>query len=233
MLIDKVSSDEDIGMRRPSDLVGEGVKTPTVEVGSKETIELSNVKISIDVDTSTGDSEVIILLVKIGKNIELVSSTKELSLNVLIERDNSDVGRGIRTLVVLTGVETTVVKTSLMPDVNVKSICEEVKGNGSKMSEDATVNWKELSINDEDEGSTVGEESTSIVDAMLKETRGVVADGVMIIITAVVSPIGSSVSTRLLAAGREELLVCFSVDEDTIIEEIGGRFEVDINMDLG
>ena len=124
MLTDSVSSEEDMGMSRPSDLLGVGV-TKGVEVSASSgalntelDVNVSNSIMLLEVSISsvtgnddvmgTGVSGAVTKLVKIGKT-KLVSSRRELGVNVLIERDSSEVGKGISKFVVLTGVEAMVV----------------------------------------------------------------------------------------------------------------------------
>lgn len=156
-------------------------------------------------DAGIGDSEAIIsMLVKIGKKIELVAGGKELGVNMLIEGDNSDVGKGIRIFVVLTGVGAIVVRKSKL---ELKSIIGVVDGSGPKISEVAREMRivsvgkmsKELLFGIDGEGwaAEVGSDddaSTSIVEGMLKDGLDAVREGVMTITTAVVSPGGLSTS---------------------------------------
>ena len=188
MLIDSESSDVDIGLRRSSEL--------TVAVGDT----------GIDVLVELGANED----VKIGIKIELVSGGKELSVNTLMDRDNSEVGRGIRTFVVVTGVVgTTVVKISPISEVTVKSIAGDVvKGRDLRISEEPMENKNvsvgTTSIELSSDGETIIDDvSTSIVDAMLKDGLDVEGVGVITIITTVVSSIGIR-STTLLLILRDE-----------------------------
>ena len=182
MLIDSDSSDVDIGLRRPSEL--------TVAVGDT----------GIDAIVELGKNED----VKIGMKIELESSGKELSVKTLMDSDNSEVGRGIRTFVVLTGVVgTTVVKISPISEVTVKSIAGDVvRGRGLRISEDPMEN-KNVSVGTtsmelSSDGEAIDEVSTSIVDAILKDGLEVEGVGVITIIAAVVSSIGIRLTTLLL-----------------------------------
>ena len=187
MLIDSESSDVDIGLRRPSEL----------------TVAIGDTGIDAIVELSTNED------VKIGMKIELESSGKELSINTLIDRDNSEVGSGIRTFVILTEVVgTTVVKISPISEVTVKSITgDEVKGRGLRISEDPMENKNVsvgmTSIELSSDGEAMDDVSTSIVDAILKDGLEVEGVGVIIIITAVVSSTGIR-STTLLLILRDE-----------------------------
>ena len=187
MLIDSESSDVDIGLRRPSEL----------------TVAIGDTGIDAIVELSTNED------VKIGMKIELESSGKELSVNTLIDRDNSEVGSGIRTFVILIEVVgTTVVKISPISEVTVKSITgDEVKGRGLRISEDPMENKNVsvgmTSIELSSDGEAMDDVSTSIVDAILKDGLEVEGVGVIIIITAVVSSTGIR-STTLLLILRDE-----------------------------
>ena len=188
MLIDSDSSDVDIGLRRPSEL--------TVAVGDT----------GIDAIVELGTNED----VKIGIKIELESGGKELSVKTLMDRDNSEVGRGIRTFVILTGVVgTTVVKISPISEVTVKSIAGDVvRGRGLRMSEDPMEN-KNVSVGTtsmelSSDGEAMDEISTSIVDAILKDGLEVEGVGVITIIAAVVSSIGIRLTILVLIL-RDEL----------------------------
>ena len=188
MLIDSDSSDVDIGLRRPSEL--------TVAVG--------DTGIDAIVELATNED------VKIGMKIELESGGKELSVKTLMDRDNSEVGKGIRTFVVLTGVVgTTVVKISPISEVTVKSIAGDVvKGRGLRISEDPMEN-KNVSVGTtsmelSSDGEAIDEVSTWIVDAILKDGLEVEGVGVITIIAAVVSSIGIRL-TILLLIPRDEL----------------------------
>ena len=173
MLIDSDNSDVDIGLRRPSELtVANGDTGNAVDLGTNEDV-------------------------KIGMKIELVSGRKELGVKMLMDSDNSEVGRGIRMFVVLTGVlvGTIVVKISSMSEVTVKSITGEVvKGSGLSMSEEPMEN-RNVSVGVtamevSSDGEAMDDVRTSIVDAILKDNLDVEGVGVITIIAAVVSSPG-------------------------------------------
>lgn len=121
MLTDSVSSEEDMGMSRPSDLLGVGmmkrveVSASSVALSTELDVNVSNSTMLLEVSISsvignddimeTGVSDAVNMLVK----IELVSSWRGLGLNVLNERDISEVGKGTSKFVVLTGVGAMVV----------------------------------------------------------------------------------------------------------------------------
>ena len=184
-LIDCVNSDVDIGLRRTSDV--------TVAVGDTGITEL-------------GINEE----VKIGRRLELVSGGKERGVKTLMDSESSDVGKGMRTSVVLTrvGVGAAVLTISLTSDDRVKSIPSDViEGRGLSTSKELTerrkvcvgrISMEELS-NDDKIATDV---SISIVEAMLKDNLDVEGVGVISITTAVVSSMGSSL-TELLLISRE------------------------------
>lgn len=169
-LIDNVSSDVDIGLRRPSELiVAVGDTGNAVELGINEDV-------------------------KIGMKIELVSGGKELGVKALMDNDNSDVGNGTRTFVVRTGVGAIVVIKSPISEETLKSITGDVvKGRGSKISEvlieNKNVSVGKISMELSGGDETADDDSTSIVDAMLKDNLDVEGVGVITIITAVISSI--------------------------------------------
>ena len=181
MLIDSDNSDVDIGLRRPSELI----------------VVVGNTGNAVDLGTNED--------VKIGMKIELMSSGKELGVKILMESDNSEVGKGIRMFVILTGVlvGTTVVKISPISEVTVKSITGEVvKGSGLKISEEPIENRNVsvgvTSMEVSSDGEAIDDVRTSIVDAMLKDNLDVEGVGVITIITAVVSSIDIRSITLLL-----------------------------------
>lgn len=197
-------------LSRPSELVAAGVVAMVVDERSREMLEPSNMKTSVDGAMVMGGSELILLLVKIGRKIELVSMGKELGLNILIDSDSSDVGSGTRNLVVLIGVGIISVNTSpILDEKKMSTTGVEVTEKGNKMSEVARENMKvSLGLNtSKDETADIDGESTSIVEAMLKDSLDVVAEGVMTIITAVVSLGGCSVSMTLPLTLRNGTLV--------------------------
>lgn len=197
-------------LSRPSELVAAGVVAMVVDERSREMLEPSNMKTSVDGAMVMDGSELIPLLVKIGRKIELVSMGKELGLNILIDSDSSDVGSGTRNLVVLIGVGIISVNTSpILDEKKMSTTGVDVTGKGNKMSEVARENMKvSLGLNtSKDEAADIDGESTSIVEAMLKDSLDVVAEGVMTIITAVVSLGGCSVSMTLPLTLRNGTLV--------------------------
>ena len=195
ILIDSVNSDVDIGLRRTSDLVVGVGDTGSAELGTNEDV-------------------------KIGMKIELESGGKELGENILMDRDNSDVGKGIRTFVVLIGVLLGTIVATISEDT-VKSITGDVvKGSGLSISEEPIEN-KKVCVGDASvELSTDGEArtvdvSTSIVEAMLKDSCDIEGVGVIIIITAVVSSMGGSIALLLILGDKRStglLLVIVLVD---------------------
>lgn len=116
MLTDSVSSAEDMGMSLTSDLVGvgvmkgvadgvnSGVLSMALDVNESNSIMLLEASSTMGNDVIGIDvSEVVTMLVK----IKLVSDGNGLGLNVLTERDSSDVGNGISKFVVLIAVGAT------------------------------------------------------------------------------------------------------------------------------
>ena len=224
-LTDSVNSDEDIGTRRLSDLVVDGVTTKSDDI-SGVIVAVSNINTSLDRDVITIGSDDTTVLVNIGKATELVSMGSEVGVNTLSDRLSSEVGKGISTLVVRTGVGMMVVtkldvKTKSIPDVEVSgTIRSEVAMENRKVS----VGWtskEEEDVSGEGVASTDeggGDERISIVEAMLKDRREVDGVGVTNIMTLVLS---LDMSTRLLPPPltvRKGILVCTSltsIDEKT------------------
>ena len=187
MLIDNVNSDVDIGLRRPSEVI--------VAVG-----DTGNTAVELGTNKD----------VKIGMKIELTSGGNELGVKALMERDNSDVGKGIRIFVVRTGVGTIVVITSPISEETLKSIIGDVvKGSDLSMSEELIENKNvsvgEISIELSSDNEIADGDNTSIVEAMLKDNLDVEGVGVITIITAVLSSIGNrSIMLLLVLIPREE-----------------------------
>ena len=220
---DSVNSDKDMGTRRLPDLVGDGDDISGVIVA------VSNINTSLDRDVTTTDSDDKTVLVDIGKATELVSMGSEVGVNTLRDKLSSEVGKGMSTFVVRTGVGMMVVRALAKLDVKTKSI-PDVEVSGTIRSEVAmenrkvSVGWtskEEEDVSGEgvasmDEGG--GDERISIVEAMLKDRREVDGVGVTNIMTLVLS---LDMSTRLLPPPltvRKGILVCTSltsIDEKT------------------
>ena len=268
-LIDKVSSEVDIGMSRPSNVdvtvgvikssgldVNGSIMTSmlvdsiTNEVGDISRVEMPGVTVDVDIITlldgsisddivrMSNDSVGKTLLVKIGSNMELVSGKMDRGVNMLIDRDSSDVGKGIRKCVVLGA---TVVMAPSMSEVDARSV---VIGSNSRISQYARENrkvsvgtaWRELSTDGETwtSGREEADVSTSIVEAILKDNLDVVGDGVMIITAAVDSLISWSMGLLLII--RKGILVCISftsTEEKVIDDDTDERYEVDTIEFLG